>query len=276
MQCVPVLLPRVILAADIRDSHLHKILTTTKLLPQVCIPYDFEYLHHELCTDTSSPDHPHYQASSPPPNNFQPQGTPAPFYVAGAEVPSHAPSQPQQPPQQYPPRDDTPSLGPPGGKQPAPVNPSSPPPQTFTPYSHPQQPPPQNAAPYAQVPNQQQQQQRPQSTYGAQELATSVYDSPIAPHNPTAAPFGQQQYQSYNPPDQAPPPAPTGQAPPPPNSMSPAPLQPGGAAYDARHGLPSQGAPVDSRPPQPQYKPYVPPGDGPSPNDYYRQGGNPY
>ncbi|KAF5130180.1 Class E vacuolar protein-sorting machinery protein hse1 [Metarhizium anisopliae] len=216
-------------------------------------------------------DHPHYQASSPAPNNFQSQGNPAPFYVAGAEVPSQAPgAQPQQQqPQQYPPRDDTPSLGPPSGKQPAPVNPSSPPPQSFTPYSP--QPPQQNAAPYSQMPSQ----QRPQSTYGAQELATSVYDSPIAPHNPNPAPFGQQPYHSYNPPEQAPPPAPTGQAPPPPNSMSPAPLQPGGAAaYDARHGLPSQTAP-ETHPPQPQYKPYVPPGDGPSPNDYYRQG-NPY
>jgi signal transducing adaptor molecule len=169
-------------------------------------------------------------------------------------------------------------MGPAAGKQPAPVNPSSPPPQSFTPYSQQQQqqqqqPPPQNAAaPYAQAPSQ----QRPQSTYGAQELATSVYDSPIAPHNPSSAPFGQQQYHSYNPHEQAPPPAPVGQAPPPPSSLSPAPLQAGGGAYDARHGLPSQGGSGESHPPQPQYKPYVPPGDVPSPNDYYRQGGNPY
>ncbi|KHO01691.1 Class E vacuolar protein-sorting machinery protein HSE1 [Metarhizium album ARSEF 1941] len=206
-------------------------------------------------------DHPHYQASSPPPpHSFPSQGASAPFYVAGAEVPSQPPGahpQQQQQPQQHPSRDDTPSLGPGAGKQPGPVNPSSPPPQSFTPY--PPQPPQQNTAPYSQIPGQ----QRPQSTYGAQELATSVYDSPIAPpHNPSSAPFGQQQYHSFNSPEQAPPPT---------TSMSPEPLQAGGTAYDARHGLPSQAAP-EAHASQPQYKPYVPPGDGTSPNDYYRQG----
>ncbi|KAI8162765.1 Class E vacuolar protein-sorting machinery protein [Colletotrichum sp. SAR 10_65] len=190
---------------------------------------------------------------------------------------------------------------------------------------------------YSQPPN-----QRPQSTYGAQELATSVYDSPIAAHNPSSAatytssvysqddPYNsnntsspavgnttvpapppssfqpsasmaqpsqpsqpsapqQPQYQSYQPPGtqgqdnynnaptQAPPPVPTGAAPPIPGParsevLTPPPLQPGGAAYDARQSLPSQGA-------QPQYRAYVPPGaaaDGPSAppaHDYYRQSG---
>ncbi|KAL3956329.1 hypothetical protein ACCO45_009175 [Purpureocillium lilacinum] len=137
----------------------------------------------------------------------QPQGTPAPFYVAGSEVPS----QPQGgAPQQYPPREHSPRLNS-HGKQP-----TSPPPQTYTPYSQPAAQ--SQSTPYAQAPPGQ---QRPQSTYGAQELATSVYDSPIAPHNPGFAPQHpgpgysqedlhaptnpysqpppQQQYQSYNP-----------------------------------------------------------------------------
>ncbi|CRK23942.1 hypothetical protein BN1723_003081 [Verticillium longisporum] len=138
------------------------------------------------------------------------------------------------------------------------------------------------------------------STYGAQELATSVYDSPIAPHNPNStaayststnyapddqykqhntsqgAPQSPQhqpsqpQYHSYQP-SSAPPgqdhygSAPS-QAPPPiptgaPPS-APAPLQPAGSAYDARQGLPSQ----TGTSPQPQYKAYVPPG-GPPPNE---------
>ncbi|KAF7559082.1 hypothetical protein G7046_g5077 [Stylonectria norvegica] len=228
-------------------------------------------------------DRPAYQTSSPPPN-FQSQG--APFYVAGTEVPAHNAGGPP-PGQQYPPRDQTPGL-PNNGKQPAPIS-TSPPNQNYTPYS---QPPPQSNNPYAQsAPGQ----QRPTSTYGAQELATSVYDSPIAPSNPgaganyssgayspdeaSAPPPGQYtqqqqqqtpQYQSYNPPDQAPPPVPSGQA--------PLPLQPGGPAFDARQGLPSQAAGGS----QQQYKPYVPPGgptdaaSAPAPGDYYRQNGGVY
>ncbi|KAI8682709.1 hypothetical protein LRP88_05332 [Fusarium phalaenopsidis] len=224
-------------------------------------------------------DRPQYQASSPPPN-FQNQGQnpQAPFYVAGAEVPPGS--------QHFPPRDEAPA----GGKQPAPISTS--PAQNYAPYSH----PPQGANPYAQGPVG----GRPGSTYGAQELATSVYDSPIATNNPAStypgpayspdetadnatAPPGpytsqqqqQPQYQSYNPHGQAPP-APTGSAPPPPQSvMTPPPLQPGNAAaYDARHGLPSQSGGAGGG--QPQYKPYVPPGDGPSapaPDSYYQSGG---
>ena len=125
-----------------------------------------------------------------------------------------------------------------------------------------------------------------------------MYDSPIAPHNPasagtyTSSVYSQDeannappahyntqapQYQSYNPsaPDQAPPPMPTG-APPqaPHDGMTPLPLQPAGAAYDPRHGHPGQ--PAAGAGQQPQYKPYVPPGqtDGSgAPSDYYRQSG---
>ncbi|KAF4978602.1 hypothetical protein FZEAL_5051 [Fusarium zealandicum] len=226
-------------------------------------------------------DRPQFQASSPPPNfQNQPQGQQAPFYVAGAEVPPGS--------QHFPQRNESPA----NGKQPAPINTSSPA-QNYTPYSQ----PPQGTNPYGPPMG-----GRPGSTYGAQELATSVYDSPIATNNPTSAatysssvyspedaandnatapppgPYATQQhqpqqYQSYNPPTQAPPPVPTGSAPPPPQSvMTPPPLQPGNAAaYDSRHGLPSQGAGG-----QPQYKPYVPPGDGPSapaPDSYYHSGG---
>lgn len=227
-------------------------------------------------------EQPPYQASSPPPNfQGQPQSQAPPFYVAGAEVP--AGSQP------YPPRNESPS----NGKQPAPINTQAPG-QNFNPYNQSQ-----SNNPYTQAPMG----GRPGSTYGAQELATSVYDSPIATNNPqqpaSAATFSSsvyspedqsnenvnappgpyashqqqpQQYQSYNP-SQAPP-MPTGSAPPPPQSvMTPPPLQPGNAtAYDARHGLPSQSTPGG----QAQYKPYNPPGDGPSapaPDSYYQSGG---
>ncbi|OAA70523.1 SH3 domain protein [Cordyceps fumosorosea ARSEF 2679] len=225
----------------------------------------------------AGPDH-GYQTSSPPPNFPPGGGQPgnAPFYVGGAEVPSQVGNQPPAGhQQQYPPRDPTPRI-PSSTQPPVPNSSTSPPPQAqgYTPYS------PQPQQMYHPPAQQQQQQppalqplQRPQSTYGAQELATSVYDSPIAPHNPnsfysppddaaTSPPAQQQQqqqassqphYQGYAPPEQAPPPVPTGQPPQVP-------------------GVGSGGAP--------QYKPYVPPGasapDGPSapnPNDYYRQPG---
>ena len=212
----------------------------------------------------------------------------------------------QRPPaQHYPPREETPHH-PSNAGHPAPINTSSPP-QHYTPYSQPPGPTPQSPS-YAQPPGQ----GRPQSTYGAQELATSVYDSPIQPNphnlnnpnswgssvyspeesgpndNPSAPPSGpyaqQPPYQGYNP-DQGAPPVPTGQPPQPPqDSMTPAPLQPGplqpgGAAYDARQGLPSQAGAASGGPgaPQPQYKPYVPPAsiegpNAPAPSDYYRSG----
>lgn len=232
---------------------------------------------------------PDYHTSSPPPN-FQPpnQGTPAPFYVAGAEIPANTAPAPLQ---TYPLRPGAGPSGPPGadqagGRQPAPITTAtSPPPQAPSQFN-----------PYAQS------NQRPTSTYGAQELATSVYDTPISPNaqNPInpAAPYspddpynqppsapaplaqptppvqGQSQYQSYQPPQghgqgyDGAPSAPTG-APPPvpqgvgrPDSISPPP----GSPYDARQGLPSQ---ANS---QPQYRPYVPPSEpsAPGPADYYR------
>ena len=218
--------------------------------------------------------------------------------MGGAEVTSHGPGSQQQqqgpPPQQqqqqqqqhqYPPRDQTPRIPSSSHQQPpAPNTTSSPPPQSYTPYN-PQSGQNQTGQPLPGI-QQLSQQQRPQSTYGAQELATSVYDSPIAPQDtsslppggnfysqdnapsaPPSAPYNQQpSYQPYGAPDQAPPPVPTGQAPPPPSNAG---------GYDARHGLPSQGG--GAPPSEPQYKPYVPPGaapDGPSaPADFYRQGG---
>ncbi|KAG6271024.1 ESCRT-0 subunit protein hse1 [Claviceps purpurea] len=202
-------------------------------------------------------DHHHYQPSSPPPNvNFQPQthqsqGVPSPFYSPGSEMPSHGPvpQQQQQPhQQQYPPRDDTPGMTSQAGKQPASVHPSSP-----SPYSH--LPP-------------QQQQQHSQGTYGAQELATSVYDAPIAPQNvPTSgAAFGQQ-YQGFRPEQ--------------PSRTPPVP-QGGGVGAAAYPGVVSAGADGSHQPSQPsqpsqssqpQYKPYVPPGaveGSSSADDYYR------
>jgi len=240
-------------------------------------------------------DHPN-QVSSPPPSFPHQPGAPAPFYVAGAEVPSSHGQRPQS--QAYaPPREETPHQPPPTGNphQPGPIN-TSPPPQQYQPYGQPPGPSATPGGPGG----------RPQSTYGAQELATSVYDSPIQPHNPQSAQTwtssvyspdeqpnapppndhpsappggyaGQPHYQGYNPsapPDQGPPPVPSGQ--PPHEGIAPLPLQPGGAAYDARQGLPSQSPPPTVPGSQPQYKPYVPPGgamDGPSapaPNDYYR------
>lgn len=111
----------------------------------------------------------HYPPSSPSPNLQRPTGTPgpgaAPFYMAGAEVP---PAQAGPPPsQQFPSRDQGQRL-PSAGNQPAPIQTqqaSSPAPHgTYTAYS---QPPTQ------------------QGSYGnPQELSTSVYDSPVASHNP--------------------------------------------------------------------------------------------
>ncbi|OHE93466.1 VHS domain-containing protein [Colletotrichum orchidophilum] len=112
-------------------------------------------------------DQPQYPQSTPSPSFQRPaQATPAPFYVAGAEVPS-ASGPPHNQPQQYPQRDQRiPSTG---KAQVPPINTSpTPPANAYSAYTLP--------------PN-----QRPQSTYGPQELATSVYDSPIATHNPSSA-----------------------------------------------------------------------------------------
>ncbi|KAH9211899.1 hypothetical protein DL95DRAFT_525435 [Leptodontidium sp. 2 PMI_412] len=232
-----------------------------------------------------------------PPQSTSPQGYPpqplrtgpAPFYVVAQQQQQQPPpeSQPGQGQHQYPQRDPTPRI--PSNSMPAPLQTSSPPPNQY--------PPPQA-----------QTGRRPQSTYSnPQELATSVYDSPVgqqpnsaysaslysqddpysagAPSNAQPPP-AQQQYNAYAPPQQQypPPSQPSYDAPPPPNASAPPP--PGGvnAGYpnigqplDARQTLPSQGAAA-----QTQYKPYQRPGssDGhmtaPSappggPADFYRQ-----
>ncbi|PHH75648.1 hypothetical protein CDD80_2201 [Ophiocordyceps camponoti-rufipedis] len=175
-----------------------------------------------------------YYASGPHGDQQQAPSS-APFYVAGTEVPSQASHQPA-----YPPREPSPRHAKQQQQQHAPSSP-----QTYALYSQ--------AAPSSQP--------RPTSTYGAQELATSAYDSPVVPHNASFASqqqqqqpqqqqqqqqgsssgaYGQQQvhYQGYNPPDHAPPPVSDGQP-----------------------------------PGEQRYKPYVPPSGGPSapnPSDYYR------
>lgn len=222
------------------------------------------------------------QPSSPQGYPAQPhRAGAAPFYVVAQQKP---PSEPQGPPpqQQYPPRDPTPRI--PSGVKPAPLQTSSPPPNNY-PVQQPQTG------------------HRPQSTYSnPQELATSVYDSPVGPQNPQSAysaslysqddpysaggpansqpPPNQQQYNAYVPPQQQyapqqqqqpsydPPAPPSGNPPPPPNAGYP-------QIHDARQTLPSQAPPG-------QYKPYQRPGssDGnpgaPSappggPADFYRQ-----
>lgn len=245
-------------------------LRVAKVLPRVSL------LRTVIRQGLTSPD---YHASSPPPNSQRPNQTPAPFYVAGAEIPPNAPA-----PLNLPVRHSVGPPGPPGAEQagrppaqPAPLNTSSPgqPPSQYAPYAQPNQ--------------------RPTSTYGAQELATSVYDTPISPNaqniNP-AAPYSpddpynappppgplskptppepSQPYQGFQPPQgHDGPSAPTGAPPPVPQGARPDSISPPPAApYDARQGLPSQvGA-------QPQYKPYVPPSEpsAPGPADYYRQG----
>ncbi|TEA11428.1 Autophagy-related protein 13 [Colletotrichum sidae] len=244
-------------------------------------------------------EQPQYSQSTPSPGFQRPaQATPAPFYSAGAEVPS-AGAAPPAPSQHYPQREPNQRL-PSTGKGPAPINTSSPPP--VNPYSA-----------YSQPPD-----QRPQSTYGAQELATSVYDSPIAAHNPSSAatytssvysqedpynnptspvvgtstvtapppssyqssaPAGQPsqppqpqqpKYQSYQPPSapaqdnynnaptQAPPPVPTGAAPPIPGAGRTGALTP----PPLQPGGPAYDARqgVSGQGAQPQYRAYVPPG----------------
>ncbi|KAH8776350.1 VHS domain-containing protein [Diaporthe sp. PMI_573] len=193
--------------------------------------------------------------STPSPAFQRPSATPAPFYMAGAEVPATA-NQHQYPPQNQGQR--VPSAGKQPDVPPIQTNTSPPPAGQYVPYSRPpipgSQPPPQDH-------------QRPQSTYGPgsgpsnpQELATSVYDSPIASHNPqSAATYTSSAYS----PDDGPsaPSEPSYPAPSAPSAPSapgvpgslmpgaPPPLQPSGAAYDARRASGGQS----------HYKPYVPP-----------------
>lgn len=185
-----------------------------------------------------------YQASSPPPNNFQrPTQAPAPFYLQGAEVaPQSGPPAGQQqyqqsgPPatqQQYPPRNQQSSrVG--AGKQPAPLQTSSPAPQSYPAYSQPPTQPIQAG-------------QRPQSTYGnPQELATSVYDSPVATH-PGPDPHSASVYSTEDPYSASPNAHATSAPSAPPPQGVPTPLSFAGGAPSA-----------PSQPPQPQYTAYNP------------------
>lgn len=157
---------------------------------------------------------------------------------------------------------------------PGPQAPSQPPPDNQHPHQRPtydafhppsqHQQTPQPSAPYDNQPSHQQQQQQhqqrpqsyaPPSTNNPQELATSVYDSPIAPHNPhSAATYSSSTYS----PDE--PSAPTYAPPNVPGDSAPPPLNPSGPAYDARQGLPSQGGGAGAGGGGGgQYKAYVPP-----------------
>ncbi|KAK8100703.1 hypothetical protein PG999_011077 [Apiospora kogelbergensis] len=156
------------------------------------------------------------------------------------------PSQQQQPPQyaqggpqgnqqQYPPRDQQPSRVA-AGKQPANISTSSPPPQPYS--SYPSQPPVQGG-------------QRPQSTYGnPQELATSAYDSPVAPHRQGSGDlYSASVYSTEDPYASSSPTAPS----------APPPLAPGGPPQ----GVPTplavgSGPSAPSAPSQPQYSAYNP------------------
>uniref|UniRef100_L2FZF9 Class E vacuolar protein-sorting machinery protein HSE1 n=1 Tax=Colletotrichum fructicola (strain Nara gc5) TaxID=1213859 RepID=L2FZF9_COLFN len=205
-------------------------------------------------------EQPQYPQSTPSPNFQRPaQATPAPFYVAGAEVPSAggpppAQNHPYPQPATYTSSvysQDDPYNSNNTSSSPAVGNPTvpAPPPSSFQP-----------------------------SAPTAQPSQPSAPSAPQQPQYQSYQPPGTQGQDNYNnAPTQAPPPVPTGAAPPIPGParsevLTPPPLQPGGAAYDARQSLPSQGA-------QPQYRAYVPPGaaaDGPSAppaHDYYRQSG---
>ncbi|KAH8791983.1 hypothetical protein BGZ57DRAFT_938687 [Hyaloscypha finlandica] len=227
------------------------------------------------------------QPSSPqgyPPQPHR-QGA-APFYVVtNQQQPPPEPQGPSGPPAQqpYPQRDPTPRI--PSNTKPAPLQTGSPPPNQY--------------------PIQPQTGHRPQSTYSnPQELATSVYDSPVAQQNSASAysaslysqedpysagpaatqqaPPPQQQYNAYVPPPQPsyPPQQPSYEPPAPPAGAVPPPVAMNagypviGQPHDARNTLPSQGA-------NQGYKPYQRPGSadgrgGPSappggPADFYRQ-----
>ena len=195
---------------------------------------------------TITVDQPQYPPTSPSPNLQRPGATPAPFYMAGAEVPPQGGPPPNH--QQYPPRDQAQRL-PSGGKQPAPIQ-TSPPPsaQGYAPYAQPQGP--NNHGP------------RPQSTFNnPQELSTSAYDSPVAQHNPnSAATYSSSVYS----PENYDAPAPAGPSFPPPGGNGPsAPGQPPHAGYQTytAYQPPTQPPPQapyagydaapDSAPPQP-------------------------
>ncbi|CAN8098417.1 unnamed protein product [Discula destructiva] len=231
-----------------------------------------------------------YPPQSTPTPGIKRTGTGAPFYMAGAEVPAAAQNHPPRAQAQRVPSSGQLQVDPiQTTTSPPPTNqyfnqaPSQPPPESH----HPQHPQPYNSSsttnlhaqhqqPYnsvsasatslhAQHQQHQQPQQRAQSyaspsnnnNNNPQELATSVYDSPIAPHHPQPAAY------SYSPDDD--PSAPSAPSYAPPGVPDPAqPLRPSGPAYDARQGLPSQGGAVGGAGGGGaggggQYKAYVPP-----------------
>ncbi|EKD15159.1 uncharacterized protein L3040_001526 [Drepanopeziza brunnea f. sp. 'multigermtubi'] len=210
---------------------------------------------------------------------------PAPFYVVAQGQQAPEPQAPQAQ-HQYPPGNPTTRI--PSNNMPPPIQTSSPPPSN--PYPTPL---PQTG-------------HRPQSTYSnPQELATSVYDSPVTQKPPqhgalysnddshpavpatnTQSPPGQQQYNAYAPPQQQQyaaihqptydAPAPPTENPPPPPAGAPGGYSSISQPQDARQTLPSQVG-------QARYKPYqrpsssegqsstapsAPPG---APQDFYRQ-----
>ncbi|PQE33724.1 hypothetical protein CJF32_00009124 [Rutstroemia sp. NJR-2017a WRK4] len=225
---------------------------------------------------------PPYQRQSSPPSNYPPRNGPAPFYV----VPPGQQPPPTDGRQQYPQRDPTPRI--PSGSKPAPLQTNSPPP--------------------TQYPTQQPQTgHRPQSTYSnPQELATSVYDSPIQQLNPqplapyTAYPGGEPdgyssippaqvpaplQYHAYKPPQQpsqppqssqpSQPSQPSYDPPLPPPNQVPSPVQMN-AGYpnlnqDARASLPSQYKAYQRPGSSDGNAPSAPPGAAANPADFYRQ-----
>ncbi|CAK7221922.1 ESCRT-0 subunit protein hse1 [Sporothrix curviconia] len=234
-------------------------------------------------------------SQSPSPNMHRPSTNAAPsaFYLANAEIPSASQRQQQQqhpPPQQHqppPPQQQAPyppqghqqgqripsGSGPSGpNKQPSPLQTNIAPAQqssanntTYLPYN-----PHQGSISGPSGPN---------STYGnPQELSTSVYDSPIASHNPNAAsiPPAQQQHQqqpgsantyssSVYSPDQFGPPSvvglPTG--PPPPAETSGAVSNPPYQSYTGYHGSQQYQPPQASAPAPPTSSPPPAPGSGP-------------
>ena len=251
------------------------------------------------------------QGGPPPGPTHQPQPQRQPPQQQSQPQP-----QPQQQPMQQPPLQPEQPHHPSAGRQPAPIKTSISPPPPSAPYV-PYQPGarPQNT--YAGATGVPQELSTsvydspiaPKDPNSAATYSSSVYSgdgfesSPGAADLPSAPP-DQRQDNSYQPytvyhnlpaqpsypgydasgGDASRPPPPTGQAPPPPvpqaapdSRLTPPPLHPGGAAYDARQGLPSR-ANVGSPPAgQPQYRAYVPPGmggssnDGPTaPTDYYR------
>ncbi|KAK3682420.1 class E vacuolar protein-sorting machinery protein HSE1 [Podospora appendiculata] len=190
-----------------------------------------------------------YPPSSPSPNYQRPgpAGAPAPFYVAGAEVPGQANQQaaqtPQQPPQQHQQQEYAPrpldQRVPSGGKQPTPLHTSSSPPPPTNQYTAYQAPPPGA---------------RPQSTYGGapQELSTSAYDSPIATHN--ANPIASYLSSGYPQDDPYAAASPAGGKPGPPSILAPsapAPLAPSGPDHRPSYGqYAAYNAPSQPSPPR--------------------------